>query len=119
MMTCTSHTESSTPHRAPRRVGVVSQNPGDHLPDPAIDAADVVFMASMAHGYSQVRSVSPDLVVLCLSADDEAGYRVLSMLKLDSQTSGIPVVTCTAPAYDASGNPTEAEFRWMDTSSMN
>ena len=57
---------------------------------------DVVFVETTAHAYSQIRRVQPDLVILCLKMDDPAGFRVLSMLKLDPETSSIPVLTCTA-----------------------
>ena len=33
--------------------------------------------------------------------DDPAGFRVLSMLKLDPDTSSIPVLTCTADDEDS------------------
>ena len=56
---------------------------------------DVVFVESTAHAYSQVKRVAPDLVIVCLDIDDLDGFRVLSMLKLDSATRRIPVVTCT------------------------
>ena len=67
--------------------------------EPVLDGGnyDVVFIESSAHGYSQVRQVKPDLVILCLDMDDAEGLRVLSMLKLDPVTRDIPVLTCTAP----------------------
>ena len=34
---------------------------------------------------------------MCLDIDDLDGFQVLSMLKLDDETKGIPVVTCTVP----------------------
>lgn len=80
----------------PRTVIVISRQP---QPQEILDAImnggdyDVVFVESMARAYSRVKRVVPDLVVLCLLIDDVDGYQVLSMLKLDSATSGIPVVT--------------------------
>jgi CheY-like chemotaxis protein len=56
---------------------------------------DVVFVESNAHAYSQIRLVQPDLVVLCMRIEDPEGFQVLSMLKLDERTRGIPVVTYT------------------------
>ena len=38
------------------------------------------------------------LVVVCLSFDDPLGFQVLSMLKLDRDTSRIPIVTSFAAA---------------------
>jgi CheY-like chemotaxis protein len=67
--------------------------------EPVLDGGnyDVVFVESTAHGYSQVRQVKPDLVILCLDMEDAEGLRVLSMLKLDPVTRDIPILTCTAP----------------------
>jgi CheY-like chemotaxis protein len=55
---------------------------------------DVVFVESSARAYSQIKRVQPELVVLCVQTDGD-GLQVLSMLKLDKETRGIPVVTCT------------------------
>ena len=35
------------------------------------------------------------MIIVCLDIDDIDGFQVLSMLKLDVETKGIPVVTCT------------------------
>jgi CheY-like chemotaxis protein len=65
--------------------------------EPVLEAGnyDVVFVESSTHAYSQIKRVQPDLVILCLEMDDADGLRVLSMLKLDADTRGIPVVTYT------------------------
>src|SRR5437868_6619369 len=60
---------------------------------------DVVFVESNEHAYSQIKRVQPNLVILCLRIDDVVGFQVLSMLKLDSETRGIPVLTYTTE-YD-------------------
>src|SRR5262245_1374615 len=51
---------------------------------------DVVFVESSAHAYSRIKRVQPELVVLCVQTDGD-GLQVLSMLKLDKDTRGIPV----------------------------
>ena len=85
---------------------------------------DVVFVESTAHAYSQVKRVAPDLIIVCLDIDDLDGFRVLSMLKLDSATRTIPVVTCTTeratgdPADDAE-EPDEDAFRQPPAVSLN
>jgi CheY-like chemotaxis protein len=61
---------------------------------------DVVFVESSAHAYSQIKRVQPNLVILCVRIDDADGFQVLSMLKLDSDTRDIPVLTYTTQ-YDA------------------
>ena len=56
---------------------------------------DIVFVESSEHAYSQIKRVLPNLVILCVRIEDLAGFQVLSMLKLDDETRGIPVVTYT------------------------
>jgi PleD family two-component response regulator len=56
---------------------------------------DVVFVESSEHAYSQIKRVQPHLVILCVRIDDGDGFQVLSMLKLDDDTRGIPVLTYT------------------------
>lgn len=56
---------------------------------------DVVFLEQNAHAYSQIRRVKPNLVILCVRIEDLDGFQVLSMLKLDDETSEIPVLTYT------------------------
>jgi CheY-like chemotaxis protein len=56
---------------------------------------DVVFVESSDHAYSQIKRIHPNLVVLCARIEDLDGFRVLSMLKLDEDTAGIPVLTYT------------------------
>src|SRR5438094_3504288 len=57
---------------------------------------DVVFVESTRHAYSQIKRVLPNLVILCLRLDDPEGFQVLSMLKLDDETRGIPALTYAA-----------------------
>ncbi len=54
---------------------------------------DVIFVESSAHAYSQIKRVHPDLVILCVGMADAESLQVLSMLKLDAETSRIPILT--------------------------
>lgn len=77
---------------------VVIVNGGDEvleLLETVLDAGhyDVVFVESSDHAYSQIKKVQPNLVILCLDMNDDEGFRVLSMLKLDADTRGIPLLT--------------------------
>jgi PleD family two-component response regulator len=56
---------------------------------------DVVFVESSEHAYSHIKRVQPNLVILCMNIEEEDGFQVLSMLKLDHDTSRIPVLTYT------------------------
>ena len=49
--------------------------------------------------YSQIKRVQPNLVILCVRLAEADGFQVLSMLKLDEETRGIPVLTYTTE-YD-------------------
>jgi DNA-binding NarL/FixJ family response regulator len=55
----------------------------------------VVFVESIAHGYSRIKELTPDVVVVLLGDDDAAACQLLSMLSLDRDVAGIPVVTWT------------------------
>ncbi len=64
---------------------------------------DIVFAANLDHAYSEIKKTRPDLVILCLALDDPVGFQVLSMLKLDADTTDIPLLTCTTD--DRFGRP--------------
>src|SRR5439155_7538018 len=98
--------DTSTPmavKSAPEQVVVVSkQSQMTGLLETVLDAGqyDVVFVESTEHAYSHIKRLSPNLIIVCLDIDDLDGFQVLSMLKLDHETKGIPVVTCTVSASD-------------------
>jgi CheY-like chemotaxis protein len=68
---------------------------------------DVVFVESSARAYSQIKRVQPNLVILCVRIEDMNGFQVLSMLKLDEDTRGIPVLTYTTE-YEGQDSEEEA-----------
>ena len=79
-----------------QKVVIVNGNPEMlETLETALDAGhyDVVFVESSEHAYSQIKRVQPNLVILCVRIDDANGFQVLSMLKLDEDTRGIPVIT--------------------------
>jgi CheY-like chemotaxis protein len=69
---------------------------------------DIVFVESTEHAYSQIKRVKPDLVILCVQIEERDGLQVLSMLKLDNETRGIPVLTYTTE-YDAKDEEEEED----------
>ncbi|HJZ77451.1 MAG TPA: response regulator [Vicinamibacterales bacterium] len=76
---------------------------------------DVVFVESSEHAYSQIKRVQPNLVILCVRIDDPDGFQVLSMMKLDTETRHIPVLTYTTEydgqdAGEEKAEPTESEM---------
>ena len=76
---------------------------------------DVVFVESVAHAYSQVKKVRPDLVILCVNIDDSDSLQVLSMLRLDEETRSIPVLTY---ATDDELQPQEEEEAAADSGAL-
>ena len=83
---------------AAQKVVVVNGSSGIlELLETVLDAGhyDVVFVESNDRAYSQIKRVQPNLVILCIQMDDLNGFQVLSMLKLDHETAGIPVLTYT------------------------
>src|SRR4029078_13647812 len=90
--------ETLAPTIVAQKVVIVNGSPEIlDLLETALDAGhyDVVFVESSAHAYSQIKSVKPNLVILCVRIDDADGFQVLSMLKLDADTRAIPVLTYT------------------------
>src|SRR4029079_13544222 len=51
---------------------------------------DMVFVEPGDRAYSQIRKVIPDLVILCTRIEELDGFQLLTMLKLDPETSEIP-----------------------------
>jgi PleD family two-component response regulator len=90
----------SVPHRqkarAVRTAIVVGRDPDDRVLDMIADAGnyDVVVIAPMASAYSQIKRTPPDMIVACVAFDDLAAFQLMSILKLDSETARIPLVTC-------------------------
>lgn len=101
MTTVTADAARRRDDKAPLAQKVLIVNGGDEvlgLLETVLEAGhyDVVFVESAAHAYSQVKKVQPHLVIVCLNLDEDEGFRVLSMLKLDPDTRGIPLLTYAA-----------------------
>lgn len=67
---------------------------------------DMVFVESAKYGYSNIKKVRPNLVILCTSLDELDGFQLLTMLKLDAETRTIPVLTYT---MEGDGQDADAE----------
>jgi len=65
----------------------------------------VIIVESIARGYSRVKQVLPDMVIVYCRADDVDACQLLSMLALDDALAHVPVVTCLTdqrrPAWPA------------------
>src|SRR5688572_32329237 len=119
MMTITDARMPMTVRSTSQQVVVVSkQSHLNGLLETVLDAGqyDVVFVESTEHAYSHIKRLTPHLIIVCLDIDDLDGFQVLSMLKLDADTKGIPVVNCTIQqddeeTQDESLEPPDDEFR--------
>ena len=103
MMTTTDVRVPTTVRHTSQQVVVVSkQSQLNGLLETVLDAGhyDVVFVESTEHAYSHIKRLTPHLIIVCLDVDDLDGFQVLSMLKLDEETKGIPLVTCTTSHDD-------------------
>jgi CheY-like chemotaxis protein len=56
---------------------------------------DMVFVESSSNAYTQIKKVIPNLVIVCTRIEHLEAFQLLTMLKLDPETRGIPVLTCT------------------------
>ncbi len=87
-----------TVNRPLRTVVVVSgPAPQAHSLDALLVATsgyDVVCVESVAHSYSRIKRVVPDLIIISSEVDDVATCQLLSMLRVDRRSSRIPVLTC-------------------------
>jgi hypothetical protein len=55
---------------------------------------EVVVVESIAHSYSCIKRVMPDMVIISSEVDDFATCQLLSMLRADRGSSAIPVLIC-------------------------
>jgi PleD family two-component response regulator len=89
-----------TTNRPLRSVVLVNgRAPGAHSLNALLAAAsnyDVVFVESIAHCYSCIKRVVPDVIIVSSDDDDVATCQLLSMLSADRRSSRIPVLTCRA-----------------------
>ena len=115
MVTMPTTTENRTPLAATpasqQQVVVVSkQSQLNGLLETVLEAGqyDVVFVESTEHAYTHIKQLTPNLIIVCLDIDEMDGFQVLSMLKLDSQTKAIPVVTCTISGGDDASRDEDA-----------
>lgn len=89
----------AAPAAAAQKVAIINGNPEILvLVETVLRAGhyDIVFVESVAHAYSHIKRVQPNLVILCVHFNNMDALQVLSMLKLDEETRGIPVLTYTA-----------------------
>jgi DNA-binding NtrC family response regulator len=94
------------PHRSPRTVVLVSEQPQftELASGLLVDARDydVIAVESLAHAYSRIKRLTPDLVIILFRIEDVAACQLLTMLTMDETLAHVPVMTCAMrPDADA------------------
>lgn len=56
-------------------------------------AYDVTFVHLGARAHGRIKTIAPNLIVLCTRLEEPSGFQLLTMLKLDADTRDIPVLT--------------------------
>ena len=86
----------SNASRAIRTLMVVGTEPDERVLETATDTGgyDVILVEATATAYSRIKRLTPSAVVLTMAMDDVEACQLMSMLKLDRDTSKIPVFTC-------------------------
>jgi PleD family two-component response regulator len=56
-------------------------------------AYDIEFVDSDDEPYATIAALKPDIVVVSLDMEHEAGFHLLTMLRLDPETAQIPVLS--------------------------
>jgi PleD family two-component response regulator len=110
----------AAPAATAQKVAIINGNPEIlALVENVLSAGhyDIVFVESVAHAYSHIKRVQPNLVILCVHFDNMDALQVLSMLKLDEETRGIPVLTYTA-GYDVQEEEEDDEEDEADPSAI-
>jgi PleD family two-component response regulator len=65
---------------------------------------DVEFVDADDEPYATIAALKPDIVVVSLDLDNEAGFQLLTMLRLDPQTAQIPVLSYLHESDTTAGN---------------
>jgi CheY-like chemotaxis protein len=78
------------------RVALITSSPDMELLDGLLTTGDydITVIDDRDLAYSQVRLLMPDVIVMCVDFEQCTSCHVLSMLKIDSATSHIPVLMC-------------------------
>ena len=79
---------------AVRTMMLVGREPDEQVLATVTDAGgyDVIVVAPTSTAYSRIKLLRPSMVVVAMAVDDVEACQLMSMLKLDSDTSHIPVV---------------------------
>ena len=80
------------------------------------DDRDVFFVESVTRAYCRVKQLKPRLIILFMANDDAAACQLLTMLRIDSDVSTIPVLPFIA---QQNGDDFPKAFEEVDRPSSN
>jgi PleD family two-component response regulator len=90
-------TPNPNPHRTTRQLALFVGGGTDALAhvEPILSGRsyDVEFVEMNDEPYATVAALKPDIVVVNLELGNEAGFQLLTMLRLDPETARIPVLS--------------------------
>jgi PleD family two-component response regulator len=91
---------------AVRTMMVVGRDPDERILEAVTEGGgyDVVVVEPTATAYSRIKRLTPSIVVLTMDFNDVEACHLLSMLKLDRETSQIPLFTCLLEPVAAQSN---------------
>ncbi|MBA3272027.1 MAG: hypothetical protein H0T71_16100 [Acidobacteria bacterium] len=79
--------------------------------EPVLDSRsyDVEFVDSDDEPYATIAALRPDIVVVSLELENDTCFQLLTMLRLDPQTAGIPVLSYVKDEEVAALGPTNVD----------
>ena len=81
-------------------------------------AYDIEFVDSDDEPYATIAALKPDIVVVSLDMDNEAGFQLLTMLRLDAETAQIPVLSYLQESELATRSEASVDHSAMRLSSV-
>jgi len=110
-------TQTSGPQSYSRTVRVRTAVVASDVPDERVlqtvaDAGnyDMIVVEPLAHAYSRIKLMRPSIVIVPLSFDELNAFHLMSMLKLDPDTAGIPLVTALLETTLPESGAVSAEY---------
>jgi PleD family two-component response regulator len=82
--------------QAVRTMMIVGREPDERAVETVTEAGgyDIIAVERTSTAYSRIKRFMPTVVVLMMGFDDLEACQLMAMLKLDRDTSHIPVLTC-------------------------
>jgi len=106
-------TKTTSPRNVNRQLAVFVGGGTDALAvvEPVLDgrAYDIEFVDADDEPYATIAALKPDMVVVSLDLDELSGFQLLTMLRLDPMTAGIPVLSYVRDEEVAALGPASVE----------